>query len=423
MWPALIVALSLGASRDEIEADYLKQPVEQRANIFYLDLPKNSKNDWAAALALIVPSTSRALVLNRQLPQQVTPTVYRINLGDLLWKVEDFEKVLEKYPYHRPKGGRRIRGDWLLSELSDSAESTAYYDLLFSGLGTPKTIKEFYDRLGVDQAKALQQGLDFGLVETKSGVARHLRRYIQFVPALTTYDSTTYDTDSLSGKDPLEFALLKDFPFAASEHIFGVPKVWYSQRDGRRVGGRGAMSVFALSNNKGELQKAAPTNIVVDHTQTRQDPQIRYPVSCLSCHRNAFNAPSSNGLKNLFNKGVELYAKTSGDQEAIERFHLTDEADEIASANKKYAGAVKAATGMEPEKAIANYLACVNEYDADLTPAKAATEVGMGENEFKAMIASQKNPGANLSGLAAGESIPRESWEGEFKKVLGYRGK
>jgi hypothetical protein len=423
VFPFLVV-MALGAT---IQEDYVGIPAAERPHIYYLTIPAGSKNNWPAALALGIAQNSRATVLNRHLPVKISEHVYRINLRELKWLPADFEKVLKAYPYRRgPKGTVTsivVRSDWLLTELSDSSESTAYQDLLFSGLDSPKTIQDWYKGLGIDQTQARKLGLDHGLIEMDSGVARHRQRLIEFLPSLGGYDSTTDDVDTLVGKSPLEFANPADFRAKAkfaSEHIVGLPKFWHTTKDGKRVGGRGAMSVFALSNAKGELQKEAPTGVDVDHSLFRGHGSIRLPGGCLSCHRNAYNNPTRNGLKELFDSGVELYAKDAADAELIERFHLTDESEEISRANKLYAGAVQAATGLTPALAIGEYLACIKEYDSDLTPVQAAVELGVSEEDMKLAIASQKSPGANLSALAAGKNIAREVWEGEYLKAYGY---
>jgi hypothetical protein len=425
VWGIVAVLLVASNPTEDVRRDYFNLRPEKRAAAHYLLLPKSELN-WEAAISLVIPSTSRALVLNRHLPIRVSDRVYRIDLDELQWKRADLDLVLKNYPYERTKGSVSsilTRADWLCTEISDSGESDAYNILLFSGKGVPKTIQEWYKGLGVDQTRARQLQLEFGLVETKSGVARHDQRLMEFVPDLGGWDTATWDVNSLVNKSPLEYPNPEEFKKVAdaSEFIYGVPKLWYKVVNGKRVGGRGALSVFTLANAAGAIQKVAPTAIVVDKTLQRKNPEIRYPISCWSCHRTGLNAASTNGIKDLLDSGVRLDTKKPGEAELIDRYHLASGEDEyIAAANKKYAGAVLAATGLPPSEAIGVVIDCVNEYDAELTPAKAAEELGVTESDLKAAIVAQRNPDANLAGLVAGRNIPREVFEGEYLEALSF---
>lgn len=415
----MVAAMAMIASPyDDMKADFARYSPEDKPHIYYLMMPVASKRDWPAVTAFAVTGASRGLVLNSHLPQKVSEGFYRIDLRELEWKPDDFRKVLEKYPYHK---GKNIRADWLVDELSDSQESDAYNILLFSGKGVPKTADEWLERLGADRTKVKQLKLEHGLVETKSGVARHKYRYMTFYPALVGYDTDTGDVAALTdATSPLERANPKDFTPDASEFIFGLPKVWYSEKDGLREGGRGAMSVFTLANKERVIQKVAPTSIVNDHTEFRGNAEIRYPGSCIACHRTGLNAPTVNGIKSLVKKGVEPYTKNREDRDAIERFHLTSEAQYIARANADYAAACKAATGKGPQEITAEYLACIEEYRKDVTLDQAAGELGATANDLRLAISAQKNPGAHLSELAHGEPIHRDLWESVAERARLY---
>jgi hypothetical protein len=412
-----MAALALTAQIDDTRADYHRLAPAEREHVYYLKMPPGSKRDWPAVTAFAVTGASRALVLNSHLPVKVAEGYYRINLRELGWQKADFDKVLAKYPY---QPSRVLRADWLVDELSDSQESDAYTILLFSGKGFPKTIAEWLAGLGIDRGKAQELKLLFGLVETKSGVARHLYRYMTFIPSLVGYDTETGDVAALNEQtSPLEHPNPKTFKADASEYIVGIPKVWYAARDGKRVGGRGALQVYTLANKEGVLQKVAPTSIVEDHTRFRGNAEIRYPGSCIACHRTGLNAPTRNGFKDLIDLGVELHAKDAQDRDEIERFHLTDEGQYIARANADYAGAVQAATGKTPQEITAEYIACIDEYRADLTLARAAAEVGATADELKLALAAQY-PGAHLSELAHGKPIPRDVWESVAERARRY---
>lgn len=416
---AAVAALAMLATPfEDMRADYARLAPEERQHVYYLEMPRQSKRDWPAVTAFAVAGASRSLVLNSHLPQKVADGIYRIDLRELQWDLKDWDEVLKAYPYWR---GKNIRADWLVDQLSDSQDSDAYDRLLFSGKGVPKNIDEWFKGLGVDRSKAKELGLEFGLVETNSGVARHKFRYMSFYPSLVGYDTDTGDVAALlEEKSPLERANPRDFKPDAAEYIVGIPKVWYQTRDGLRVGGRGAMQVYTLANAAGVLQKVAPTSIVEDHSRFRGNAEIRYPGSCISCHRAGLNFPSNNGLKEMLKLGVELNAKDSKDRDAIERFHLTDEQEYILRANKDYAAACKAATGMDPQRISAEYVACINEYGADVTLEKAATELHTTPNSLRLALSGAKSPGAHLSLLAHGKAIPREVWESVAERARKY---
>lgn len=115
--------------------DYAQQPPQVKPYIRYVTtshVPPNSQASFDAALKYQVAAASRATVLDRHVPYEVAPGVFRINLQELQWDYKDWNKVLEAYPYaqndsHAPL--LAIDGAWLLYRLADPTSSDTYYRL------------------------------------------------------------------------------------------------------------------------------------------------------------------------------------------------------------------------------------------------------------------------------------------------------
>src|SRR5690606_16992381 len=135
---ALFLVLSLLGAADETQqarADRAQWPQAEWGYLYYLSTtaaPAEHRAALARTTAFVVASASRAVVIERQLPQQVGDSdLYRIDLRGLEWDWRDWRQVLERYPYapdrHPPLV---VRADWLLVELTDAFASDSYYRLL-----------------------------------------------------------------------------------------------------------------------------------------------------------------------------------------------------------------------------------------------------------------------------------------------------
>jgi hypothetical protein len=403
----------LPADADAARRDVQRFPPEDQAYQRYLStghIPERQRAEHVNALKFAVPSASRETLLDRQVPQRVgTSNVYRVDLRSLGWDYRDLNKVLKDYPYayndpYQPL--LTLRADWLVYELADTTESTAYYDLLY-GVKTPKTRDEFLKFWGVD--KSQQDDLSLGWIETKSQVSKQGTRFIQRFISNRGAAWVTQDVLRIErGSDPLEFP---DgvFKHDGEESIAVTPKVSVRLRT------RGAAQVYFLSNGEGKRVEEAPVDLVEDSLRTiRKQTAIITNGSCVGCHTKGLNLPSENGIESLILQGVQFYAADKDKQEFAERFHLGTKGllKEIQRSNEDYATFVEACNGLSAEQNALTYRNVLRDYEAPLNLWRAAYELGATDEELRNALAyataSKIDLGPRFSVLAHGtEIIPR----------------
>jgi hypothetical protein len=405
---------------DAAWADRRAQPLQDQPYTYYLTtsaLPEATRETWVNAAKFAVPSASRALVLDHQIPYHVPGTnLYRINLQSLQWGAKDWDKVLEKYPYSQFKHPLIVRMDWLVYVLADTRDFDAYYRLLYGGNSIPKSDSDFLKFWGVDPAQ--QTGQQFGWVETRSQVAKQESRYIERFNARGASLWRTKDVFKVERKsDPLE-RLFGDFKHDGRELIALVPKLSLS------AGVRGGLQVYALANGDGKVVNEAPVRLVEDYQRTLGQAAIINNASCVTCHQGGMQSPTENGLKSLIVAGVELKTYDKAKQEAIEAFHLTDVGKQLARDSEDYAAAVNGCNGLTAPQNAINYKVALDDYIEPLTLERAAHEAYCTPEELRLSIAwASENyvvVGNRLAGLAHDRTVPRQTWEEDFKQVAVY---
>ena len=364
------------------------------------------------ALKLIVPSVSRQPILERCLPAQVTPTLYRLDLRELQWDVNAWHKAVGygKYPYSSVDLPLVIRADWLLVMLTDQHEHAAYYDLVFGK--APKTRDEALAALHVDSNPALT----FGVFEGESGVSKQRKRRMESRGIPRGYAWGTFDTLEVNAeKDPIEH------PEAPGKHdgeewIIGIPKIHLAS------GARGALQIYFLANGQGNIVDRAPVDLVEDSSEFRGYREIRNAGSCINCHKRGLNYPTVNELRELIKSGVDVYARYP-DNERVEQF-VADVTKELDRANEDYGAIVTLACNCTPVEATTAFMSAVSRYDEDVTLERAACEFGIEPNELKLAIAWASAKGYDLGprypALAHGRSIPRDSFEDRYQAMYGF---
>lgn len=411
----LLSAASAVAITDEAAASLDRQqfPAEQLPYLYYYSTAAiDDAIDRGAldvALKLVVPSMSRQPVLERCLPQQITPTCYRLNLLDLQWDATAWGELVGRHPYALEHLPLVVRADWLLLNLTDAHESDAYYRLLFGGK-SPATRDEALKILGVSGDTSLQ----FGMIEGASGVSVQGVRLIKNLASLRGYAWGTNDVLALdSDQDPLEQPE-NDAIHDGEEWIVGLPKTHITS------GTRGALQCYFLANGQGGIVDRAPVDLVRDSLETAGVAEIRNGISCIGCHRHGLNEPSRNDLRDTIAAGVEAWAGYA-DQQQVEAFHFADLAKEISRNNEDFAAIVKLATGVEPEQASTFYREAIRRYDQPLTLERAAFELRCEPAELKLALGLASANGvkltARLSGLAHGRTCPREAFETHYNTV------
>lgn len=402
------------ASLDRSQFPPAVQPFIYHFRTAHIDNPTDRKN-LAVALKLVIPSMSTEPVLDRCLPVQVTPTLFRMNLLDLRWDYHAWRRLVKRHPYRYTKDGNPgiVRADWLLLNLTDAHENPAYYELVFGGKA-PKTRDEALKFLGVNN----QPGLRFGMIEGQSGVAKQGIRWLENRPMSRGYAWGTRDFLNLgSNQDPTERpdAIAASNFHDAEEWIIGIRKIDLA------TGTQGALQAYFLSDGKGTVVDRAPVDIVEDFTKFRGYCEIRTAGSCIGCHSGGLNAPTVNDLRATVKAGVDAYSDYKN-QQAIEAFHFADLDKEIRRNNEDYAAIVKIACGVHsPLQAAGCYRDAIKRYDEPLDLERAAAEIYCEPEELKLALGLASAKGvkltARLAGLAHGRTCPRDAFETHYLTV------
>lgn len=418
---AACLLATLPAEADAVNRDYTQRPDPYVRYLTLGHLPEKERATAEAAMLFVIPSASREVVIERQLPERVpgSSTVYRIDLEQLGWDWKQWNKVLEDYPYghndpYRPK--LAVRGDWLTYVLADTTESDAYYRLLY-GRNAPATRDQFLAVWGVDQKQ--QAGLELGWIETQSQVSKQGTRFIRRFTSNRGSVWSTQDVLKLErGTDPLEFPD-GNFKHDGEESIAMTPKV------STRLRTRGAAMAFLLSNGQGKRVEEAPVDLVEDYHRTiRSQAAIINNGSCIGCHTVGLHYPSKNGIESLLLQGVQLYAKDKDKQEFAERFHLGTKGleTELDRANEDFATFIEACNGLTIEENAKAYRDALKLYERDLDREQAARELGCTPEELKHAIAYASahylDIGPRTAGLAHdGQLLPRATFEAEYEQL------
>jgi hypothetical protein len=387
------------------------EPGQDLLSTYYLStasVPADQRENLVTAMKFIVPSLSLEQVVDEQLPQQVSETLWRIDTKALGWYTA-LPRVLQRSnPYHDGHGPSLvIRADWFLVLATDCKESTAYYELVFGEVFTKKA--QFQKRLGIEA------GQSFGLIESNSGVIVSKKRWIETFGQRRGYAWGTRDSAKVNlATDPLGSPDGK-FKHDAEEWIIGVPKLHAA------TGTRGALQVYFLSNAAGDRQDVAPPDIATDHTRIRYGAtEIRNGISCISCHAEGMINPTTNEFRDLITAGVDVYADKKTQQQ-LEAFHLGDLKLELERNREDFTVMVELCTGVPSKQAVEAFAAVVKNYDAPVTMELAALELDTTVEELQLALAYGSSAGKyspRLALLAHTRSMPRQVWEQVYLDAL-----
>lgn len=389
--------------------DRLAQPLELQPFLYYVStataLNETERTCQEVALKLIVPSLSRQPVLERCLPQQVGPTLWRLNLADLGWSIDNWRLIIARYPYH-PQGNRHplvVRADWMLATITDASQSDAYYRLLLGA--RPAKRQDVFTAFGISDDARFQ----YGQIAGDSPVSKTGTRFVRNLAILRGWSYITEDVLQLAGKnDPLK-APIGAYPHDGEELLVGHPKISLQEPAVRGV----VVSGF-LFDGTGQTIDKADTALVEDYTATRGFRHIVAGLSCFSCHANGPNGPNRNVLREAIESGVDAYAYKYGDDEAIEAFHFSDMMLAIRRDSEDYGAILRRATGCEPSEAIDAFRSVLDCYDAEVTIDRLAVEFYQPAGDMPLAIGWMNANHVDLGGWipAAAENpahtIPRE---------------
>ena len=411
MVASFIVAVAcLGQTADDVaaaRADYATYGTTAR----YVSLSPIPADERAGALLALnywLPHLSREVVLEHQLPQRITDTVYRLDYDLLGWGRKGWLAISRDYPYFLTGDALIVRADWLLFETADASRSTLYYELLLGGV--PKTKTEFAKAFGIDlTADPLAQRVVID--EGRSGVSLQTR-LLEIRDEKSRTFSQTFDSLESSEDSDVPEVLAGGLDFDAQELIVSMPKI------DLRTGARGAAQAYFLTDGNGNRVDIADGRIVVDHEQFLDVPQIRTPGSCVVCHATGLNAPAQNLVRDWISAGVELTVKQKGLQQQLEAFFLGDTGRIVTRNNEDFAAFVQGACGCDPLVAMNQWRSAVEAYDLPVTLEFAAYELSCTADELRTAIGiyseaiGPQERVARLSSLAHDFPVPRAAWEG-----------
>jgi WD40 repeat protein/mono/diheme cytochrome c family protein len=342
----------------------------------------------------------------------------RLDLRDLLWDNNLWNRLLIEYPYGviEDAGAFRavaataatrlpvVRADWFLGTAS---RPPLYYDLL----QLPTTAGELERQLRIDAALDIRQERIARAGFTGSGVSRNNRLIERHVGPGGAY-WRTYDFDTVPQSLVERQNLLPDrrnlfafplgpgntdgtFQHAGGEVIFHLPN--------------GLLGFMLVNGNDARVDKA-PTAIVSD--PRRPDRAVEPSVSCMSCHVTGI-LPKSDQVRDHLSKNPAAFSRS--DAELIRALYPPESAlkklmeEDAERFRKALEQCGSKTTDADPVSATAL------RFEADLDVRSAAGEVGVPPEEFRQRIVRSDNLSRSLGALrVAGGTVHRTVFQQAF---------
>lgn len=264
-----------------------------------------------------------------------------------------------------------VRGDWFLVQTAIQVDRVVgYYDFL--GLG--KKEADFQDLIAADPVLAKKRKLEIAAAVAKSGVAKN-NRGIGRLQSLTGGYWFTQDFKTSTQKQNVGRLLAGDFEPPkgdASEQIGVLPN---------------KLHAFWLQDKDGNRQDVVPQNIALDNKTPHNDKNIYAgTISCTRCHIEGFR-PIDDWVRDLYSGDLELRSPDYEKYKKNRQLYATDLKGQLAADNASYAAAVHACNGLDVA-ANARLMGEVWEtyVEFDVTPAKAAAELGCEEPKLLAAV-------------------------------------
>lgn len=385
----------------------LNVPLDQWSGTYYLSTScvesGAARIDLETAMKLTVLLTSRQRVLSLNRPVQITPTLWRINLDDLLWDRSLWKQVVALNGYHEFPDHITLRADWFVITMTDTRDSNAYYLMAYGE--RPATRDRAWQIMDV----VVDPARRYGLIEGQSGVSKGGTRRIEELPAIRgsawrTRDFLKFDLEH----DPLEQPE-GDQLHDAEEHIILCevhdPETSYS----------GVKPFYLLTNGKGQTVDKADVRLVEDTTEFRGFREITAPGSCIQCHAAGGNYPTKDDFRDLWEKGVNTWTYDRETARALQSFYFNDLTKKIDRWNEDYGGVVQRFCGVGPIIASTRFAMAVKRYDEPLDLDRMAWESNVHPNELRLALAWAQESGIRLparaAGLTVGRDMPRDAAE------------
>lgn len=364
-----------------------------------------------AIQAFIFPHLSSEIYLEGQIPHEVVPGIYRIDLREIGWSVESWLKLSRLYRYsgYRNPNILDVRGDWLIYETADAEKSTLYYDLLYSTINNGKAPSDRAEFLKLWKVDGIGTGLEQAHIINRQGSGvSHETRLVVYALSANGYYWETFDSERATGKKDPIVQLEGGLEFDAMELIAAMPKI------NSKTGDRCYAQAYLLTDGQQKRVEEAAVRVVVDHSD--RIPAVRTPGSCIRCHHNGILDLGPNLAREIIRSGNRIYAKRGFDKKTEAKF-LGDLARATQRNQEDFGLLLKGYTDLSTTETVGAYTRLLKWYESNLTLAQAARELYTTPEELRLAIGyyAGLRPGdkflTRLNMLAEGTPIPRFDWE------------
>ncbi len=340
-------------------------------------------------------------------------TIVKVNLDDLAWTGEDWEKLLSVYPYAAEPDVKLfdfvkqatdtnlayIRADWMAFAAS---RPPLYHTILKLPTTYDGLQKEVKLDIKANLTKFLAKRSGFQI----SGVSRN-NRLIERHGIETGAFWTSYDFAGNKGTQSLfEHPLGPEgegaFTHDGGETIFSLPN---------------GFSAYYLYTADGKQLDTGPTSIVQDTTQ--KDLLVTNGISCMGCHDQGFRKAKDEIRGHVEND--RTFAKEARDA-VTALYPTTDEMDLIIDNDVKSFRAAMEKAGLNPDLkygGIEIINALSKQYEKDVTLRLAAAEFGLSGEEFVTRLEGAGGESFRVKRRLEQGVIPRDTFEVGFKDLLG----
>lgn len=375
---------------------------------------------WVAAAEKAINSVSVSKsALVRLKPADEKKTIWYFDLDDAGLNVDDWkliEQEAEIKIVSETDLGRAIRdivgtdSPWMhIDNFVDTTQKNpkVYYALT----RTPATQAALQLKLGVDSAGELTNLEALFIGTNRSPIALEKNRLLVRFKSDAGFWWESFDTldDGNKESNLSEFPLIagtgskKLYDFEASEVIYTLPN---------------GMHGYALYNDKGDLQNAAPLNIVADNRGGPLGPEIKVGISCHKCHAGGVLL-AVDEIRDHVTRNAAQFLRADVDR-VLALYHAKGFNDAQFTLDNSDFSRPLAALGADPANDPINL---VEDYNLSVWSAKKfADYLFLSEADLKTLLNQSPTGQAQLGGLLTGNSVTYGQLRDAFAQVTADMG-
>ncbi|MGI9463479.1 MAG: DUF4384 domain-containing protein, partial [Aestuariivirgaceae bacterium] len=340
-------------------------------------------------------------------------TILRLNLDDVGWTSDDWEKLASIYPYAVKPDLRRfdfvssqlstkvpfLRGDWLAFSAS---RPPVYHDLL----RLPATYDELQKKLDVDVAGNIAKYLAQRSGFQRSFVSQN-NRLIERHTVSTGYFWTSYDFAGNKGNQslfehPLGPAGDKPFKHDGGETLFSLPN---------------GFNGYYLYTAAGKRLDKGPTEIVRD--VDRKDLAVTNGISCMGCHDQGIRL-AKDDIRAHVTSNRNFSKKVRDEVEAL--YPTQDKMDRILRLDTERFQAAMKKADLDPSLKLGGIeviSALSKQYEKNIDLRQVAAEFGLSADSLKKAAGEVGGDAQTLvRRLEQQGYVPRDNLEGTFAGLV-----